>query len=111
MTTTLALDERLALTLSVPETEDGEPDAGVIRNYSIAPDPPGFDVMALRLVRLDTQESHRVGLDAKGRLRCSCRDRFYRPRRTGGCKHMRHCRPIFQLLAALVPTPPEPRPS
>jgi hypothetical protein len=107
MTTALiTIDDRYAVTIEIPETKDGE--EGKLHSYSIAPCPVGFDVFACQLTRLDTGAERRVALDVEGKWRCNCEDRFYRPRRRGGCKHMRHIRAIWRLWQSLTPKEPPP---
>jgi hypothetical protein len=103
--TTLSIDSRGIVTLEIAETADGDEDAGAVRSYTCEPLPAGLDVWRVSLTRLDTQETHTVTLTPAG-WTCDCLDRKYRPRRSGGCKHVRAVRPLYHFCERLAAEPP-----
>ena len=88
MTALLTLDDG-TVGLAIADA-DGE-----LHDYSLARAEPGLDARAWWLTRSDTDSRHRVGIDRRGRIACTCEDATYRPPRRRRCKH---CQTITTLI-------------
>lgn len=91
---TLAVDSRQIVTLEIADPE------GEVFSYSITAAPPGLDEFALSLTRLDTGDTHKVAVDARGKWTCTCKSFRHRkgPHAPRGCKHCVACKALKRLI-------------